>query len=153
MKNLVTIGAMAALSFSFFHMAGQARNAVRLVVIHNGRQRPAPAEIKVRFQGHSLRIPVRGGKFEAPAALIAASRVIFETDVEESHIRLTKITGADFTEGKWTLRLAEHFNEDYYDWPGPKDANIPASCILEFDSGRQDPARGLFEEHCRRKKK
>ncbi|MGO8788741.1 MAG: hypothetical protein ACLQVL_15350 [Terriglobia bacterium] len=76
-----------------------------------------------------------------------------ETDLDGSHLRLTKVTGADFTEGNWTLRLAERANDAYYEWPGPKAANIPATCMLEFDSGHEDPARVLFEQHCRSKKK
>jgi hypothetical protein len=125
---------------------------VHITVIHNGHRRPAPAEITASFAGRSLRMPVRDNKFEAPPDLVAAQSVTVETDVGGSHIRLTNITGADFA-GSWTLRLAEHANDDYYDWPGPKGANIAASCMLELDNGHEDPARVLSEEHCRSKKK
>ncbi len=153
MKNLTRIGAMGMLLVSFLHAAAQQQSrTVHLTVIHDGRPRPAPHQIKLSFGDHSLRIPVREGKFEVPAEFVAARRVTFETDVEDSHIRLTKIAGADFTEENWTLRLAERADDDY-EWPGPKGANIPASCMLEFDSANEEPERGHFEEHCRSKKK
>jgi len=126
---------------------------VRITVIHNGRQIAPPAEINVSFGGHSLKIPVREGKFEVPPELMAARRVGLDADVGGDHIRFTHLTGMDFTDQDWTLRLAERADEDYYDWPGPKGADIPTTCMLEFESPNQDPARGHFEEHCRSKKK
>jgi hypothetical protein len=144
---------MGMLLLSFLPAAAQQPPAiVNLKVIHNGRVRPAPAEIKVRFGGHSLRIPVREGKFEAPPELVSAQRVTLETDVAGSHIRLIHVNGKDFTQEDWTLRLAERINDDYYDWPGPKGADIPTTCMLEFDSVHSDPGRVLFEQHCRSKK-
>jgi hypothetical protein len=142
------------LLLSFLQSAAQQRPAiVNLTIIHNGRQRPAPAEIRVSFGGHSLRVPVREGKFEAPPELVAAQSVTLETDVEGSHIRLIHVNGKDFTQEDWTLRLAERANDDYYDWPGPKGANIPTTCMLEFELVHTDPGRVLFEQHCRSKKK
>jgi len=126
---------------------------VNVKVIHNGQEKPAPVEIVVTFEGHSLRIPVRKGRFEAPPQLIAAQKVTLETDTEGSHIRLVHLNGKDFTAESWTLRLAERANEDYYDWPGPKEGDIPSTCMLEFDSAHSDPARVLFEQHCRSKTK
>jgi hypothetical protein len=144
---------MGMLLLSFLQSpAQQLPTTVQIRVIHNGRQCSAPAEITASFGGHSLRIPVREGKFEAPPELVAAQSVTVETDVKDSHIRLTKIAGADFA-GSWTLRLAERADDDYYEWPGPKGANIAASCMLELDNGHEDPARVRFEEHCRSKKK
>jgi hypothetical protein len=143
---------MGMLLLSSLHLGAQQKPAiVNLTVVHNGHQQPAPAEIKVSFNGRVLRIPVRGGKFEASPELIAAQRVTLEAEIEGSHIRLTKIAGTDFTEGNWTLRLAEQANNDYYEWPGPKNAKISATCMLEFDSGHEDPARVLFEQRCRSK--
>ncbi|MGA7907268.1 MAG: hypothetical protein WCA16_07655 [Candidatus Sulfotelmatobacter sp.] len=97
-------------------------------------------------------MPVRDDKFEAPPEVVAAQSVTVETDVQDSHIRLTKIAGAEFA-GSWTLRLAERADDDYYEWPGPKGATIAASCMLELDNGHEDPARVRFEENCRSKKK
>jgi hypothetical protein len=152
MKNLTRFAAMGMLLLAFLQSAAQQQPAtVHITVIHNGRQIPAPAEIRVSFGGHTLRIPVREDKFEAPPELVAAQSVTVETDVEDSHIRLSKIAGADFT-GSWTLRLAERADDDYYEWPGPKGANIAASCMLELDNGHEDPARVRFEQHCRSKK-
>jgi hypothetical protein len=53
---------------------------VDVKVIHNGHNRPAP---------RAILIPVRNGKYEAPAEFMAAKSVTLETDVEGSHIRLT----------------------------------------------------------------
>lgn len=143
---------MGILLLSFLQSPAQQRpTTVHITVIHSGHQRPAPAEITACFGGHTLRIPVREDRFEAPPELVAAQSVTVETDVEDSHIRLTKLAGADFT-GSWTLRLAERANDDYYDWPGPRGANIAASCMLELDNGHEDPARVRFEQHCRSKK-
>ena len=125
---------------------------VNLKVIHNGRERPAPAEIKVSFGGRSLRIPVREGKFEVPSELVVAQRVTLETDVAGTHIRLVHVNGKDFTQEDWTLRLAERADDDYYAWPGPKGADIPTTCMLELESVHSDPGRVLFEQHCRSKK-
>ena len=100
-----------------------------------------------------MRIPVRKGKFEVQPEVVAARLVTFETDVEGDHIRLTHITGTDFTEEDWTLCLAERANDEYYDWPGPKRADIRASCILEFESIHTHSGRVHFEQNCRSKKK
>jgi len=141
------------LLLSFLQSPAQRQpTTVHITVIHNGHQCPAPAVITANFGGRSLRMPVRDEKFEAPPEVVAARSVTVETDVQDSHIRITKIAGADFA-GSWTLRLAERADDDYYEWPGPKGANIAASCMLELDNGHEDPARGRFEEHCRSKKK
>jgi hypothetical protein len=126
---------------------------VHLKVLHNGRQVAAPTMIKVTFDGHTFLLPVRDGKFEASPELFAAKSVILETDVGGSHIRFVHVTGGDFTFEDWTLRLAEQVNADYYDWRGPKGADIPSSCMLEFQSVHADPGKGLFEQHCRSKRK
>ena len=125
---------------------------VHLKVLHDGRNVAAPTMIKVTFDGHSLRLPVRDGKFEAPTELLAAPKVILETNVADSHIRLVNVTGWDFAYEDWTLRLAEHTDVNYYEWPGPKGADIPSPCMLEFESVHTDPGRGLFEQNCRTKK-
>lgn len=142
-----------ALVLSFLPTAAQQPPAiVNLKVIHDGRVTPAPAEIKVTFGGHSLRIPVQQGKFEAPPEVVSARRVTLETDIAGTHIRLIHVNGKDFTEEEWTLRLAEHINDDYYDWPGPKEADISTTCMLELESVHSEPGRVLFEQHCRSKK-
>jgi hypothetical protein len=151
MKNLARFGAMVVLSVCQ-SQAQQPPVIVNLKVIHNGRAKGTPTEIKVSFGGHSLRIPVREGRFEAPPQLVAAQKVILETDVVGSHIRLLHINSNDFSSEDWTLRLSERVNDDYYDWPGPKGADIPTTCMVEFDSVHSDPGRVLFEEHCRTKK-
>jgi hypothetical protein len=154
MTLLIRFGAKGMLLLSFVQSATQKQpTIVNLTVIHNGRQRPAPAEITVSFGAHSLRIPVQEGKFETPPEVVAARRVTLEADVEGSHIRLIHVTGEDFTQEDWTLRLAERANDDYYDWPGPKRADISTTCMLEFESAHTDPGRILFQEHCRSKKK
>jgi len=94
---------------------------------------------------------LREGKFEDSPEVVAARSVTLGAGVEDSHIRLTKTAGADFA-GSWTPRLAERADDDYYEWPGPKGANIAASCMLELGNGHGDPARGRFERHCRSKK-
>jgi len=153
MKNLARFGTIGMLLLSLVQSAAQQPpTIVNLKVIHNGRQTLAPAEIKVSFAGHSLRIPVREGKFEVPPEIVAAQRVTLETDVAGSHIRLLHVNGKDFAQEDWTLRLAEQANENYYDWPGPKGADIPTTCMLEFESAHSDPGRVLFEQHCRSKK-
>ncbi len=144
---------MGMLLLSFLQSPAQQQpTTVHITVIHNGHQCPAPAEITASFGGRSLRMPVRDDKFEAPPEVVAAQSVTVETDVQDSHIRLTKIAGAEFA-GSWTLRLAERADDDYYEWPGPKGATIAASCMLELDNGHEDPARVRFEENCRSKKK
>jgi hypothetical protein len=130
----------------------QQPTTVHLKVLHNGHQVAAPTMIKVTFDGHTLRIPVRDGKFVAPPDLFAAQRVTLETDVGGSHIRFIHVTGWTFTYEDWTLRLAEHINADYYEWRGPKGADIPSSCMLEFESVHADPGKVLFEQNCRSKK-
>jgi len=153
MNNLTRFRIVGMLLLSFLpSVAQQQPTIVTLAVIHNGHKRPAPTEITVSFDGHSLQIPLREGKFEAPPELVAAQHVTLETDAEGDHIR-THIAGADFTEETWTLRLAERANDDYYDWPGPKGADIRASCMLEFESIHSDPGRVHFEQHCRNKNK
>ena len=132
--------------------AQQRPRRVHINVIHDGHGMPTPAEITVGFAGHSLRIAVRGGEFEIPLELLGAKDVTVEIDVDDSHIRVTKLAGTDFS-GRWTLRLAEHADDDYYDWPGPKEANIATSCMLELDNGHEDPARIRFEQGCRSQKK
>lgn len=157
MKNLRRVVAMGTLLLSFFSAfsaaAQHSPTIINLKIIHNGRELPCPAEINVSFGGRSLRIPVREGKFEAPPELVVAQRVTLETDIGSSHIRLVHLNGEDFTQEDWTLRLAERANDDYYDWPGPKAADIPTTCMLEFESIHSDPGRVLFEQHCRSKKK
>lgn len=152
MKNLTTLGIMGMLLLPplLSSPALPRSTTVHIAVIHNGRPCPAPAEITASFAGRSLRIPVRNDSFEVPPELLAAQGVTVETDVEGSHIRLTKMSGADFA-GSWTLRLAERADDDYYEWPGPKGANIAASCMLDLDNGHEDPARVRYEEHCRSK--
>lgn len=152
MNELWRIGGLGALLLSSFASTVRPKeHAVNLVVIKDGHQMLAPAEIKATFDNRVVRLPLHEGKFEAPPELILASKVVLEMDVRKSHIRLTNMNGGDFTGGKWTLRLAERANDDYYEWPGPKDADISSSCMLELDSGHEDPARVLFLQHCRSK--
>ncbi len=147
----MSVGILGLLLLPQFQLTAQEKpTVINLTVIHNSHQRPAPAEIKVTFDGLSMKIPLRHGTFEVPQQLIAAQNVTFETGVEGSHIRITKLAGADFAEGNWTLRLAERSNDDYA-WPGPKGVNISTTCMLEFDSGHEDPARGRFVQNCRSK--
>jgi hypothetical protein len=125
---------------------------VNLTVIRDGHEVAAPTEITVSFGGRSLRIPVRKGRFEVPPGVVAARRLLLQADVGGDHIRFTHLTGMDFTDQDWTLRLAERADDDY-DWGGPKGADIATTCTLEFESPNEDPGRVQFEEHCRSKKK
>ena len=152
MKRSLRLTAAAMLLFCFLQSnAEQQPRTVHITVIHNGHEVPAPTEIVIVRGGHTLRVPIRKGKFEVPAEISAAQYVIVRMDVEHSHIRLTKIAGTDFS-GRWTLRLAEHADDEYYEWPGPKEADIAASCMLELDNGHEDPGRIRFEQNCRKPK-
>lgn len=153
MNNLARFGVMGMLLLSFLQLLAQQKSSsVHITVIHNGYQCSAPAEITASFGGHTLRMPIRDDKFEAPLEVVTARSVTVEADVQDMHIRITKVAGADFA-GNWTLRLAEHADDEYYEWPGPKRADIAESCMLELDDGHEDPARVRFEEHCRSKKR
>jgi hypothetical protein len=154
MKNLTRFGAMGMLLLSLVQSAGQqGPTIVNLTVIHNGRKRPAPAEIRASFGAHSLRIPLRDGRFEVPPELTAAPRVTLDTYAEGDHIRITHITGTDFTQEDWTLVLADRAYDDEYQWAVPKGASVRASCMLAFESVHTDPGRVLYERHCRSKNK
>jgi len=153
MNKFLCFGAVGTLLLTSLQSGSLQKLAtVNLTVIQDGHKRPAPNRIKLSFGDHSLQVPVQEGRFQVPPEFVAARKVILETEVGESHIRLTKIAGADFTAKHWMLRLSESINDDY-EWPGPKEADIPASCMLEFDSGHEDSARVLFEQHCRTRKK
>jgi hypothetical protein len=155
MTTLAKIAAAGTLLLPFLQVPAPQPSpaSVHLSVIHSGRQRPAPAEITASFDGRSVRIPLRDGEFQVPPEVVAAESVTVETDVENSHIRLTGVHGWAFTCEHWTLRLAERANPDWYFWRGPKRADIPSTCMLGFDSIRLEPPRGLFREHCRSTKK
>jgi Gram-negative bacterial TonB protein C-terminal len=152
MINHMPVRAGVLLLLSLLPSAAQQSAIVNLKIIHNGRPRPVPDHINLSFDDHSLEIPVQKGKFEVPPEFVAAPRVTFETDVEGSHIRLSDIAGADFTDEDWTVRLAERANDDYYAWRGPKTARIPSTCMLYLESIHEEPGRVYFEEHCRSKK-
>jgi hypothetical protein len=154
MKGLTQLLAAGALLLALPAWAAQQEPVVvTFKVIHNGRTRPAPKHIRLSLNGHSLEMPIRNGKFQVPPEFLAARKVIFETDVDGSHIRLPDISGSDFTDEEWTLHLAERANNKYYQWPGSKKAYIPSTCMLQFDSVHEEPGRIYFEEHCRDKEK
>ncbi|MEW6364476.1 MAG: hypothetical protein AB1714_07540 [Acidobacteriota bacterium] len=154
MRRISKIGTTAMFLLALAQSnAQQQPMIVNLTVIDNGKVTPAPSEILLSFNDHSLRIQVVNGSFGVPAEIVEAKTIVLETDVADSHIRLTKLTGRDFRVGKWTLRLADEANDKYYEWPGPKNARIPSTCIVEFDNGQTCAARAMFEEHCRTRMK
>jgi hypothetical protein len=126
---------------------------VNLKVLHDGRKCPTPGLIKVSFDGRSIQLPVRKGKFEVPPELVAAKSITLEIDTEESHLRLTHVSGKDFAQEDWTIVLAERVYDDDYMWAVPKGTKVRSTCMLVFESVHTDPGRVLFEQHCRTKKK
>jgi hypothetical protein len=154
MKKLTIFGAMGILLLSSLPSAAQQRSTtVHLRVMHDGHERPAPDHITLSFGDHSLRIPIREGKFEIPPEFVVAHKVTLATDVDGDRIRLSSITGEDFTQEDWTLLLADRAYDGDYQWAVPKGTNVRASCMMVFDSVHSDPGRVLIEQHCRSKNK
>ena len=123
---------------------------VKLTVKHDGQKKTAPDQVTLSFDGHSLQVPVRQGKFEVPPEVLGARRVAFAADVEGDHIQVTGISGRKFVRSSWTLVLAERTYSNDYQWVVPKGANIHSSCILAFDPDEGD-GTAVFVPHCRRK--
>jgi hypothetical protein len=127
---------------------------VNFKIIENGKEKPEPREIRLKFGKRCVRVPLRDGRFAVSGdVLTTQSPITLEIDnVEGSEIRLRGLHGPDLT-GQWTLRMSDRIDADYYDWPGPKKADIPRTCMLELDSGTEDPARVLFGQDCRKRRR
>lgn len=145
------LGILGVLLLSFLLSAAQeGAMVVKLTVKHDGQEKPAPDQITLRFDDHSLQIPIRDGKFEVPPEVISAHKVALVADVGGDHIRVTGISGKKFVRASWTLLLAERAYSDDYQWVVPKGADIHCSCVLAFDSGEGD-GTAVFVPRCRSK--
>ena len=125
---------------------------VKLTVKHDGQEKPAPNQITLSFNNHSVQIPVRDGRFEVPSEITSAQRVTFAADVDGDQIRISKLSAKVFSLENWTLLLAERRYPDDYHWAVPKGTDIPASCMLVFDSVHADPGTVVLDPHCRTKR-
>ena len=123
---------------------------VKLTVRHDGLERAAPEQITLTFDKHSVQIPLRDGTFEVPPQAAGARKISFAARVGDDQILIPDLSGTKLTQENWTLLLAERDYDEGYQWAVPKGSDIPATCILVFDSAR-DRATFVFYSHCRAK--
>jgi hypothetical protein len=124
---------------------------VGLTVKHNGKIVSPPGQVTLSFEGHSVQLPVKGGRFEVPTQVIHAEKVTFSFDMNGDRIRIADIEGWRFTSEDWTLLLADRRYDKDYQWFVPKGAELKSSCILDYESVKTDPGILMFDPHCRSK--
>ena len=139
------LGVLGVLLLSFLLSAAQEGTmVVKLTVKHDGQEKPAPDQVTLSFDDHSLQILVREGKFEVPPEVTNAREVTFVADIEGDRIRIAGISGRKFVHEDWTLVLADRDYGEDYQWilQKAKHADIRSSCILEFEP--TDEGDGTF---------
>jgi hypothetical protein len=150
MTNMSKLGVFGVLLLLLLpSIAQEGPMVVKLTVKHDGQEKPAPDHVTLSFDKHSVQVSVREGKFEVPTEATGAHRITFATDVGDDHIRVSKLSGKVLAMENWTLLLAERRYDDDHQWAVPKGTNIPASCMLVFDSVHADPGTVVFDPHCR----
>jgi hypothetical protein len=150
MINISKLGVVGTLLLLLLpSIAQEGPMVVKLTVKHDGQEKPAPGHVTLSFDKHSVQVPVRDGKFEVPSEAAGAHRVTFVADVGDDHIQISKLSGKVLAMENWTLLLAERRYDDDHQWAVPKGTNIPASCMLVFDSVHADPGTVVFDPHCR----
>jgi len=123
---------------------------VKLCVVKDGKEVPAPTHVMLYFAGQSREIPVVEGKFEVPPEVVKTERTTLATEIEGEQIRISGIHHQKFRSGKWTIIMATRNYTEEFQWVVPKGTKIRESCILEFEpNGGEGTA--TFVSKCRKK--
>jgi hypothetical protein len=154
MTTLGKFGALGVLLTLPLPLVAQQKAAVvKLVVKHDGKEKPTPDYVTLSIDKHSVQIPVRAGRFEVPPEFVSAPKVTFAVDVEGDHILVPNLSGTLFTAEDWTILLVERRYDEAYQWAVPKGVVVRRPCILVFESPDTDPGTFVFYPDCRSKQK
>jgi hypothetical protein len=133
-------------------IAQQKPYVVKLVVMHDRQERPAPDQIIFIFGDRSIPIPIREGRFEVPPELVGSKEFAVSADIGDDHIEVSGLTRMSLIREYWRLYLAEYSYGTEYQWMVPQGAKVYKTCILSFDS-LSASGYFIFAEHGRSRRK
>jgi hypothetical protein len=123
---------------------------VNLSVTRNEKTVHQPREMTLTFGHHTIRTPVRGGRFEVPQEIAVAAKaedVSVLVVVGSDQLRFSAHAGV-FQREIWSLKLADKHFDDATQSMIPASESPRSFCLLEF-SDKHSEVSALLLPHCR----
>lgn len=149
LTKLLTLGLVVMQLLPLTLTYGQPNHSfIALHVKHDGKNLPSPEKVTLIFEGQSLTLPVRAGRFEVPPAALRATKLSLLTRLNHERLTISGISASELRQADWTLILADQQYDADNQWVVPKGASVRSSCIVIFES-KSTEGTALFEPNCR----
>ncbi len=146
-SGIKLIGLLLFMAVYSIAMAQEKPRFIKLIVMYDNEERPAPNQLTFSFGNLSTRVAVRDGVFEVPIDFIDIEKYTLTFDIDADHVHMRDIPRTSFDTGFWKILFASNRYSAEHQWAIPKGVSISKSCILVANPW------GKIFHNCRSKRK